>query len=137
LTLATPLSEFYPASLLRYYARVQTVYLPRSNIVTDASAAPNASSSTSPPPPPLKDERPHMIAGDLKIPVKDINALDDPTKYYYGVQILELEKDKGHDKGRSASKSTGKEGDRTGSITEVQCQVMRYVCISIRICIST
>ena len=70
-----------------------------------------------------------MIAGDLKIPVKEVNAMDDPTKYYYGVQLLELEKDKGHDKSRSASKSAVKEGERTGSITEVQCHAMRYVSV--------
>ena len=66
-----------------------------------------------------------MIGGDLKIPAKDANAKDDPGKYCYGVELLELEKDRSHDKNRSVSKGSGKEGDRTGSVVEVQCRLMR------------
>jgi bromodomain adjacent to zinc finger domain protein 1A len=65
-----------------------------------------------------------MIAGDLKIPAKDANAKDEPTKYFYELQILELEKDKSHDKHRTMAKG-GKEDDRTGTTIDVQCNLMR------------
>lgn len=68
-----------------------------------------------------------MIGGDLKIPAKDANAQDDPALYFYWVHILELEKDKSHDKKQGgAAKPTDKDGTMVGSLMEVQCGMMRY-----------
>jgi len=110
--------------LYRYYARVQKVYPPKAISDTDLTQGQSSSSPFTPPPPP-HEERAHMIGGDLKIPAKDANAKDDPAKYYYGVQVLELEKERSHDKNRSITKGPGKEDSRTGSIMEVQCNLMR------------
>lgn len=62
----------------------------------------------------------------MKIPIKEANARDDPTKYFYWVQVLELEKEKSHEKHKSSGKAAGKEGELTGSLMEVQCGRMRY-----------
>jgi bromodomain adjacent to zinc finger domain protein 1A len=71
------------------------------------------------------DEAPvHPVGGDLKIPAKDMNAKDDPTKYFYWVRVQEPEKEKSHEK-KSATKAAGKGGELSGSLMEIQCNVMR------------
>jgi bromodomain adjacent to zinc finger domain protein 1A len=99
----------------RYHARIQKVYPPKvmSDIDLQSASFPQQ----------LPNVRPHMIGGDLGIPAKEINSEDDPIKYYYRVQLLELEKDKSHDRHK---KVAGKEGEKTGSITEVQSSLMRW-----------
>lgn len=83
--------------------------------------------------PPSDEEVPHDISGDLKIPAKDANAKDDPALYYYWVHVLELEKDKSHEKSKSAAaKSAENEVQMIGSLMEVQCGVMRYVLLTVR-----
>jgi hypothetical protein len=74
----------------------------------------------------LEDDAPHVIGGDLKIPTKDAIVQDNPALYFYWVHILELEKDKSHDKSKGASKSSDKDGKMVGSLMEVQCGMMRY-----------
>ncbi|KAJ7597210.1 chromatin remodeling complex protein [Mycena floridula] len=102
---------------VKYYARVDRVYPPKYNLDQSARDAHKHSIDT-----PTDDEEPHSILGDLKIPAKEANALDDPTLYYYWVNILELEKDK-NDKGKSVAKA-GDDGQVVGSLMEVQCGMM-------------
>lgn len=64
----------------------------------------------------------HNLTGDLKIPAKDVNAQDDPTKYFYKVQILEEQNEKSHEKSKTSAKDRAK---WSGSLMEVQCSVMR------------
>ncbi|KAF8349915.1 chromatin remodeling complex protein [Amanita rubescens] len=72
----------------------------------------------------LEDEAPHIIGGDLKTPVKEANARDDPLLYYYWVHILELEKDKSHSKDKTAAREAEKDAKLIGSVMEVQCPMM-------------
>jgi hypothetical protein len=109
----------------RYYALVQKVFPPRHLVDPECQ---NGAPSTASPPPII--QHPHKIGGDLKVPTKDAHAKDDPTKYYYAVQILELEREKSHEKNKSA-KVAGKESNQTGSTMEVQCSVMRYALLDI------
>ncbi|ESK98367.1 ddt domain protein [Moniliophthora roreri MCA 2997] len=70
-----------------------------------------------------KDEVVHAIDGDLKIPIKDVVARDDPHMYYYWVQILEPEKDR-NDKAKGGTTKQPETKDDTtvvGSLMEVQC----------------
>ena len=64
----------------------------------------------------------HKLSGDLKIPAKDVNAKDDPAKYFYKVQILEEQNEKSHEKSKTTAKDRAK---WNGSLMEVQCNVMR------------
>jgi bromodomain adjacent to zinc finger domain protein 1A len=108
---------------------VVEVFLPRSNAKVNGEstdAAPIASTSASPLP---NDQRlPHQIHGDLKIAAKEVNAADDPTKYLYKVQILEEEKPEGRDKHTASTKEARAKWN--GSITEVRCNVMKWVLLS-------
>jgi len=93
---------------------------------------PEASSSTTPASAmsPVSDEElpVHKVGGDLKIPTKDAVAQDDPTRYFYWVRIMELEKERSHEKGKAAAKALIQSGELlTGSLMEVQCGVMRCV----------
>ncbi|OCH96490.1 chromatin remodeling complex protein [Obba rivulosa] len=108
----------------KYSARIVQVFPSRGSFgqsISRNSPAAVASSSSSP----LSDEEQpiHKIAEDLKIPVKDSIARDDPTKYFYKVQILDEEKQPGvrnHDK-------KGKEPTKAkwgGSLMDVQCSMM-------------
>lgn len=107
----------------RYYARVERVYPPKYSSDPKARDAhkdsPSSSASSS-----SEDDAPHVIGGDLKIPTKDANTQDNPTLYYYWVHILELEKDKSHDKSKGSFR--GVEIQLVGSLMEVQCGMMRY-----------
>ncbi len=66
----------------------------------------------------------HKVAEDLKIPLADSIARDDPNKYYYKIQILE--EDKGN---KSAATNKGKETGKTskysGSLMDVRCSDLR------------
>ncbi|KAJ6627227.1 chromatin remodeling complex protein [Mycena sp. CBHHK59/15] len=109
----------------KYYARVDKVFPPKYSSDTSARDAhkPNvASSSVSS----IEDEDPpHALGGDLKEPIKDANARDDPKLYYYWVHILELEKEKSHDKQKAtAAKNAEKDGKMIDSLREVQCDMM-------------
>ncbi|RDB28913.1 hypothetical protein Hypma_015347 [Hypsizygus marmoreus] len=102
----------------KYYARVEKVYPPKySSDVRARDAHKDSSSSSS------EDDAPHVIGGDLKIPTKDANIQDNPTLYFYWVHILELEKDKSHDK-KQGAKPADKESNMVGSLMEVQCGMM-------------
>ncbi|KAJ7786002.1 chromatin remodeling complex protein [Mycena metata] len=109
----------------KYYARVDKVFPPKYSNDTSARDAhkPNAASSSVSP---IEDEDPpHVLGGDLKEPAKDANARDDPKLYYYWVHILELEKEKSHDKQKaSAAKNAEKDGKMIDSLREVQCDMM-------------
>lgn len=113
------------STIPRYYARVEKVYPPKYSSDARARDAHKDSSSSSTSSS-LEDDAPHVIGGDLKIPTKDANVQDNPTLYFYWVHILELEKDKSHDKNKSATRSTDKDGKMVGSLMEVQCGMMRY-----------
>ncbi|KAJ3753289.1 chromatin remodeling complex protein [Lentinula raphanica] len=69
-------------------------------------------------PRPIDIEEPHQIYGDLKTPVKEVNARDDPFLYYYWVLLTDLERDKS-DKNKSGKPSDGSE--MVGSLMEMQC----------------
>lgn len=106
----------------RYYAQVKRVYPPKYSSdekARDAHKDAPSSSST-------EDDIPHVIGGDLKIPIKDANAQDNPALYFYWVNILELEKDKSHEKKAVTPKTTEKDDKMVGSLMEVQCGMMRY-----------
>ena len=67
------------------------------------------------------------MAEDLKIPVKDAAERDDPTKYYYKVQILDEEK---QSTGKANEKNKGKETNKSkysGTLMDVRCTDMRCV----------
>ncbi|KAF5377663.1 hypothetical protein D9615_005253 [Tricholomella constricta] len=106
----------------KYYARVEKVYPPKYSSDVGARDAHKESSSSSTSS--LEDDAPHVIGGDLKVPTKDANVQDNPTLYFYWVHILELEKDKSHDKKQGGSKGTEKDGKMVGSLMEVQCGMM-------------
>ncbi|KAG6850825.1 hypothetical protein H0H93_008128 [Arthromyces matolae] len=103
----------------KYYATVVKVYPPKYS--TDVNARDAYKDG------PLEEQpeggQPHQISGDLKIPAKDANAQDDPSMYFYWVHILELEKDKGHEKKQGGSKTAEKDA-ALGSLMEVQCGMM-------------
>ncbi|KAG6842517.1 hypothetical protein C0991_000043 [Blastosporella zonata] len=105
----------------KYYARVEKVYPPKYSANIEArdayKEAPLDSTSS------LEDEAPHVIGGDLKIPTKEANLQDSPALYFYWVHIIELEKDKSHEKKQGGSKNAEKDS-AIGSLMEVQCGMM-------------
>ncbi|THH20227.1 hypothetical protein EW146_g1101 [Bondarzewia mesenterica] len=111
----------------KFLARVLEVYPPRSSSILslvnpESNDGPVASSSSRPPIVKSSPGLPHRIYGDLKIPAAEVNAADDPAKYYYKVQILEEEKPEGRDKhGASAKEARAR---YSGSYLEVQCSQM-------------
>lgn len=110
--------------MARYYARVEKVYPPKYSSdpqARDAHKDPSSSAAHS-----LDNETPHAMGGDLKISANQAILFDDPARYYYWVHILELEKDKSHDKGKSAAKNIEKDGKMIGSLMEVQYGMMRF-----------
>ena len=114
----------------RFVARVVELFLPRSNPKVNGEStdvAPLASTSSSPHP---NDQTPpHQIHGDLKVAAKEVNASDDPTKYLYKVQILEEEKSEGREKYTASTKEARAKWN--GTITEVRCNVMRWVSLQL------
>lgn len=105
----------------KYYAVVERVYPPKYSSDMGARDAHKESSSSSTST--LEDDVPHIIGGDLKIPTKDALAQDSPNLYFYWVHILELEKDKSHEKKQATPKNADKDG-KVGSLMEVQCGMM-------------
>ncbi|KAJ3758377.1 chromatin remodeling complex protein [Lentinula raphanica] len=105
---------------IKYYGQVHTVYPPKYS--TDVAARdankPDAEGAEQGAPRPIDIEEPHQIYGDLKTPVKEVNARDDPFLYYYWVLLTDLERDKS-DKNKSGKPSDGSE--MVGSLMEVQC----------------
>lgn len=125
----SPLATF--AHLVsRFYGMVETVYTPRYYNDVDARDSRKDSRNSSDSPRPELEE-PHMITGDLKIPAKDFNDSDPPDRYFYWVQILEPEKDKSHDKAKSAQDKAKME-ESVGSLMEVTCHLMRYAVVMVR-----
>ncbi|KZT74701.1 hypothetical protein DAEQUDRAFT_700684 [Daedalea quercina L-15889] len=107
----------------KYSARLLQVIPPKVALVPSTSKPSSsavASSSSTPLP---DDSQPlHMIAEDLKVPVKEANAKDDPTKYIYSVQILDPEQQPGS---KSHDKHKGKDAAKYSGMTmEVKCTVM-------------
>jgi hypothetical protein len=72
----------------------------------------------------FEEEQPHVVGGDLNIPLSDANEKDNPELYFYWIHILEPEKDKG-EKGKAA-KTAEKEPKIIGSVMECQCGTLRY-----------
>lgn len=109
----------------RYYGVVHTVYPPKYS--TDVAARdankPDVDGVEQGTSRPIDNEEPHQIYDDLKTPVKEVNARDDPFLYYYWVLLTELERDKS-DKSKGSKPSDGAE--MIGSLMEVQCGRMRY-----------
>ncbi|KAI0662737.1 chromatin remodeling complex protein [Cubamyces menziesii] len=106
----------------KYLAHIIQVFPPKTSANVKRTPAPVASSSSTPP----SDEPMaiHKVAEDLKIPVKDSIAMDDPAKYGYKVQILEEERQPGFGK---PDKSKGKETNRGqwgGQLMDVDCSKM-------------
>lgn len=116
-------------ALIRYIARVVQVFPPRPPAQASTSRSNGQASSSSSP---LSDEEAlpiHKIAEDLKVPIKDAVARDDPSGYYYKVQILEEDK---QGVGKANEKTKGKEANKSkysGSLMDVRCNTMRCVCI--------
>lgn len=128
-----PQSFLYPISppSPRFFARVVEVFPPRPPSPPKPDTNPIASTSSQPPPsPPKRPSLPiHDIRGDLKTPAKEVNAADDPQKYYYKVQLLEEEKSESA-KDKMAAYAKEARAKWTGSLMEVQCPVMRYVAVA-------
>ncbi|KAJ3788947.1 chromatin remodeling complex protein [Lentinula aff. detonsa] len=105
---------------IKYYGQVHTVYPPKYS--TDVAARdankPDAEGVEQGAPRPIDDEEPHQIHDDLKTPVKEVNARDDPFLYYYWVLLTDLERDKS-DKSKASKPTDGSE--MVGSLMEVQC----------------
>ncbi|EKM60973.1 uncharacterized protein PHACADRAFT_110936 [Phanerochaete carnosa HHB-10118-sp] len=106
----------------KYFARVVQVFPPRPQASTSRTNG-QASSSSSP----LSDDEAmsiHKVAEDIKVLVKDANARDDPTRYYYKVQILDEDKS---NTAKANEKSKGKEATKSkysGSLMDVRCTDM-------------
>jgi bromodomain adjacent to zinc finger domain protein 1A len=113
----------------RYYAHVREVHPPRRPLKDARSVDSQASSSTLPASNGFgtpDDDNLHKLGGDLKIPAKDAVAQDDPALYTYRVQLMELEKERSHEKGKAAVKALIQTGEAlTGSYMDVECSVMR------------
>ncbi|KAF9478043.1 chromatin remodeling complex protein [Pholiota conissans] len=105
---------------VKYYARVEKVYPPKYNADPKARDAHMDAPSSST----LDDDPPHVIGGDLSIPVNEATAKDNPALYYYWVYLTELERDKSHEKGKSTTKITDQDKRLVGSLIEVQCNMM-------------
>jgi hypothetical protein len=117
----------------KFWATVVQVFPPKlagTDVAGPSTAAPTNHASTSTPTSPesdlspMSDDEPqpiHNLSGDLKIPAKDVNAKDDPFKYFYKVQILEEQNEKSHEKSKTTAKDRAK---WNGSLMEVQCNVM-------------
>ncbi|KAF8649895.1 hypothetical protein AX16_005654 [Volvariella volvacea WC 439] len=75
----------------RYHARIESVILPKGK--GDVHRQPISQCC-----PEL-----HSI-GDLKTPLKDVIAKDDPMMYEYRVRVLEMEKEKANEKNKSTAK---------------------------------
>jgi bromodomain adjacent to zinc finger domain protein 1A len=113
--------------LPRYHAIVQDVHLP-NNSINHLKLESEVSSTATPASSRSDDEGAliHKIGGDLKIQSKDALAQDDPSRYSYWVRVMELERERGHDKGKTKAPVLGSEL-LTGTCTEVGCASMRYV----------
>ncbi|KAG6381334.1 chromatin remodeling complex protein [Boletus reticuloceps] len=110
----------------KFYAKVLRVYPPKPPSEVVEALSPNqASSSTSPvqtpPAETSSNVQIHKIGGDLKIPVKEAHAKDDPLQYIYQVQILEETHDKSHEKGKAVQKD---KGQWSGRLLDVRCNTM-------------
>ncbi|KAL0580304.1 hypothetical protein V5O48_001721 [Marasmius crinis-equi] len=114
-------------NLVRYVGVVNRVYPPKYNadpssrdVYAEQADAAEASGK------PVEQIIPHPIGGDLKTPVKDVNAQDDPNLYYYWVHILEPEKEKGEKSGKNSAKQNEElpTSKVIGSLMEVQCARM-------------
>ncbi|KAF8140096.1 chromatin remodeling complex protein [Boletus edulis] len=110
----------------KFYAKVLCAYPPKPPSEVAEALSPNqASSSTSPvqtpPAETLSNVQIHKIGGDLKIPVKEAHAKDDPLQYIYQVQILEETHDKSHEKGKAVQKD---KGQWSGRLLDVRCNTM-------------
>lgn len=105
----------------RYHARVEKVYPPKYNADPKARDAHIDASSSST----LDVDPPHVIGGDLKIDSKEAYNNDNPTLYYYWVHIIDLEREKSHEKGKSTAKVSDKDRRLVGSLIEVQSSIMR------------
>ncbi|KAI0321703.1 chromatin remodeling complex protein [Amylostereum chailletii] len=108
----------------KFLARVVEVYPPKvpSPAPVGGSETPIASTSSLPSPSKSAPSPIHGIGGDLKVPAKEVNAMDDPTGYLYKVQILEEEKPEGRDKLAASTREARAKWN--GSLMEVQCPVM-------------
>ncbi|KAG7099386.1 hypothetical protein E1B28_001241 [Marasmius oreades] len=110
-------------NLVRYVGLVDKVYPPKySNDASARDAYAELQSAAEVSGRPFDQIIPHPIGGDLKVPVKEVNAKDDPNLYYYWVQILEPEKEKGERGGKSSGKNSDESSSNViGSLMEVQC----------------
>ncbi|KAL4243588.1 WAC domain-containing protein [Abortiporus biennis] len=107
----------------KYYARVVQVFPPRPVPIPSSSRLGSEGSSSSSP---LPDDEPiHKIAEDLKTPLQDTIAKDDPARYYYKIQILEEEKQPGPPKAGERQKPKEARSTRwSGSLMDTRCDVM-------------
>lgn len=101
---------------LKFQARVDRVYPPKFSEVEDRDKFQDHNLSD------LDDENPHSAGGDLRISLQESIELDGPERYFYWVKLLEVEKDKGHEKGKG--KSDRVDGKLVGSLVEVQSPMM-------------
>ncbi|KAJ2918942.1 hypothetical protein MD484_g1379, partial [Candolleomyces efflorescens] len=102
----------------KFQARVERVYPPK---YSDANARDSFQETALNA---LEAEKPHSIGGDLKISLQESVDQDGPHNYYYWVKLLELEKDKGHEKGKGKASVDKPDGKLVGSLVEVQSAMM-------------
>ncbi|KAF6766364.1 ATP-utilizing chromatin assembly and remodelling N-terminal-domain-containing protein [Ephemerocybe angulata] len=102
----------------KFQARIDRVYPPKFSNVEDRDTFKETSANS------LDLENPHSIGGDLKISLHESLESDNPDRYFYWVKLLEIEKDKGHEKGKSTKASDKVDGKLVGSLVEVQSPMM-------------
>ncbi|KAI0732314.1 chromatin remodeling complex protein [Fomitopsis betulina] len=107
----------------KYSARLLQVTPPKpASAPSTSKQSSSAVASTSSTPSPNDPIPLHKIAEDLKVPVKEANTKDDPTRYLYTVQILAPELQPGS---KSHDKHKGKDAAKySGIIMEVNSTVM-------------
>lgn len=106
-------------SLHRYLARIDRVYPPKFADSKIRDSYKNMPSSA------LEAEELHVVGSDLKTPLEETIQRDNPEGYYYWCYLLELEKDKSHEKGKGKSADMHKDGKLVGSLVEVRSPMMR------------
>ncbi|KAI0824248.1 chromatin remodeling complex protein [Trametes gibbosa] len=106
----------------KYLARILEVIPPKTNTPMKPSPGPVASTSSSP----LSDAPTaiHRLAEDLKVPVKDSIAQDDPARYIYKAQILDEERQAGTGKTEKAKGKETTRGQWSGHQLDVDCSKM-------------
>lgn len=101
---------------VRYLARIDRVYPPKFSDPKVRDSFKNAPANA------LEKEELHVAGCDLGMSLEEANQLDNPELYYYWCLLLEMDKEKGHEKGKG--KAVDKSDKLLGSLVEVRCPMM-------------